>query len=252
MLYIILGIIQGLTEFLPVSSSGHLVLFSWISGIEREQILPITIACHVGTLFAIFCFFAQDIFKMFKDLVLISLIFIVTVITGVFVLINKSFLEQLFQKPTFVCVALFATAILLILTRRFAKGRRNMFALNIKDAFWLGICQGLAVIPGISRSGITIFSLLARRVQPEVAFRFSFIAGIPAIIGSFILEAEKIGFAYCNNPINFWLVFGASFISGLLGLFILKRVVKGLKLHYFGYYLVVIATLGFMFTSFHK
>ena len=83
-----------------------------------------------------------------------------------------------------------------------------MLALNIKDAFWLGISQGFAIIPGISRSGITIFSLLARGVHPEAAFKFSFIAGIPAIIGSFLWEAKEIGLAFNNNLTNFWITLG--------------------------------------------
>jgi len=247
MLYAILGIIQGLTEFLPVSSSGHLVLFSHIFDIEKDQILPIVIVCHLGTLLAIVCFFARDISKILKDLIILSQILVVTLITGVFVLMGRDFFEQLFQKPVLVCLALFITSIFLILTHRFPKGRRNMLALNIKDAFWLGISQGFAIIPGISRSGITIFSLLSRGVQPEAAFKFSFIAGIPAILGSFLLETKRIGFAFDNHPANFWLALGFSFFFGILGLFILKRVVKKLKLHYFGYYLIVVSLLGFVF-----
>ncbi len=247
MLYAVLGIIQGLTEFLPVSSSGHLVLFSWLFGIEKSQILPIIIICHMGTFFALVCFFARDIWQMLRDLVIISEIFIVTLITGVFVLFGRIFFEQLFQKPAFVCLALFVTSLFLILTRRFPRGRRNMFALNMKDAFFLGISQGFAIIPGISRSGITIFSLLARGVQPETAFKFSFLAGIPAILGSFLLEAKEIGFVFNNHAAAFWLAFVMSYIFGLCGLFILKRVVKRLELNYFGYYLMVISLFGFIF-----
>ena len=248
MLYAILGIIQGLTEFLPVSSSGHLVLFSHIFNIEKSQILPIVIVCHLGTLLALLCFFARDIYRVIKDLVVLGQIFVVTLITGIFALIGRNFFEELYQKPAFVCLALLVTSLFLILTHKFTVGRRNMLALNIKDAFWLGISQGFAIIPGISRSGITIFSLLARGVQPEAAFKFSFIAGIPAILGSFLWEAKGIGSIFNNNPINFWLTFGFSFLFGLIGLFILKRVVKKLQLHYFGYYLIAISILGFILT----
>jgi undecaprenyl-diphosphatase len=247
MLYAILGIIQGLTEFLPVSSSGHLVIFSRLFGIEKGLILPIIIVCHMGTLFAIFCFFVRDIWQILKDLVVIGQIFIVTLITAVFVLTGKNLFEQLFQRPAFVCLALLITSFILILTRRFTKGRRDMFALNIKDAFWLGISQGFAVIPGISRSGITIASLLARGVGPETAFKFSFIAGIPAILGSFLWGAKGIGIAFGNHPTDLCLAFGMSFIFGLFGLFILRRVVKRLHLHYFGYYLMPLSILGFFF-----
>jgi undecaprenyl-diphosphatase len=247
MLYVILGIIQGLTEFLPVSSSGHLVLSSHIFNIEKSQILSIIIVCHIGTLFALVCFFARDILRMFKDLVVITQIFIVTLVSGIFVLAGRNFFVNLFQRPAVVCVALLVTAAFLILTKRFAKGRRGVFTLNFKDAFWLGIAQGFAVIPGISRSGITIFSLLARGVAPEAAFKFSFIAGIPAILGSFLLEARQIGTSFNNHPTGFWLALGMSYLFGLLGLFILKRAVKSLQLHYFGFYLVPVSILGIIF-----
>jgi len=139
-----------------------------------------------------------------------------------------------------------STAVILIPTYRCKKEGRSLLALTFKDAVWLGISQGLAIIPGISRSGITIASLLTRGVEPSAAFKFSFLAGIPAILGLFLWEAKAVGFAF-EHPANFWLVFGMSFLFGLLGLFILKGLVKNLKLHYFGYYLVLAATLGFIF-----
>jgi len=249
MLYSILGIIQGLTEFLPVSSSGHLVIFSQIFNIDKSSILPIIIICHLGTLLALICFFARDIIDALKDLIIIVQIFIVTLITGIFFLIGRNFFEQLFKKPALVCLALLITSVILILTRRFTRGRRDMFALNFKDAFWLGISQGFAIVPGISRSGITIFSLLARRIEPETAFKFSFLAGIPAILGSFLWEAKRIGFIFNNHPVDFWFSFAVSFLFGLLSLFILKRVIKRLQLHYFGYYLVAISVFGFIFAK---
>jgi len=248
MYYAVLGIIQGLTEFLPVSSSGHLVLFSHIFNIEKSQVLPIVIVCHMGTLLALICFFARDIWNILKDLVTIGQIVIVSLITGLFILIGRRFFEQLFQKPNFVCLALFVTAVILILTRRYKKEGRGILALNIKDAIWLGISQGFAIIPGISRSGITIWSLLVRGVAPEAAFKFSFLAGIPTILGTFLLEARVIGSVFNNNPADFWLTLGMSFFFGILGLFILKRTIKGFRLHYFGYYLVLVSILGFILT----
>ena len=246
MLYVILGIVQGLTEFLPVSSSGHLVLLSHILNIDKSRILPIVIVCHMGTLFSVVCFFARDIWRILKDLVIVGQIAVVTLITGVFFLLGRGFFEGLFRRPAIVCLALLITSVFLILTRRFTKGRRNMPALNIKDAFWLGVSQGFAIIPGISRSGITIFSLLARGVQPEAAFKFSFIAGIPVILGSFLLKKNGISRVFNDSQLNFWLALGFSFLFGLLGLFILRRLVKRFQLHYFGYYLIAISILGFI------
>ena len=247
MLYAILGVIQGLTEFLPVSSSGHLVLFSVISNISESQIMPVAIVCHLGTLLAMLCFFAADIWRVMKDLVVLLQICIVTIITAVTAIIGNNFFEQLFQSPTFVCFALLGTAVILILTKRLRKGRKDIFALNMQDAFWLGIGQSFALIPGVSRAGITIFTLLARGADAEAAFKFSFIAGIPAIIGSFLFKIDKIEGIFNNHPTNLWLAFIFSFIFGLLGLFILKRIVKRFKLHYFAFYLILISILGFIF-----
>ncbi len=247
MLYAILGIIQGLTEFLPVSSSGHLVLFSQIFDIDKTQVLPIIIICHIGTLCALLCFFARDILRIAKDIVFLSHIFVVSLITALFVLISRNLIKQLFQKPSLVCSALLITAVFLILTQRITRHRRGLYALNIMDAFWLGLSQAFAVIPGISRSGLTIFSLLVRGVEPEIAFRFSFIAGIPAILGSFILELKDIELVFNNSPIHSWAALCMSYIFGLIGLFILRRIVKNLQLHYFGYYLIIMGILGFIF-----
>ncbi|MFC1658148.1 undecaprenyl-diphosphate phosphatase [Candidatus Omnitrophota bacterium] len=247
MRYAVLGVVQGLTEFLPVSSSGHLVLFSHIFNIDKAQILPIVIICHLGTLFSLFCFFARDIRRLLGDLVLIGQILLVTVITAAFALIGRGFFEGLFWQPAFVCSALLVTAVILIFSQRCKKEGRDINALNFKDAFWLGISQGFAIMPGLSRSGITIVSLLVRGVQPEAAFKFSFLAGIPAILGSFLFEAKAIDFAF-KHPGHFWFSFGASFFFGLAGLFILRRMVKELKLHYFGYYLVPASILGLILT----
>ncbi len=248
MQYVILGIVQGLTEFLPVSSSGHLVLLSYFLNIEKSQVLPIVVIAHLGTLLAVICFFFRDILGLLKDLVALVQIVVVTLATGiVYLLIGRDSLEKLFINPVVVCFALLVTAICLILTRKFKHGRRNMLSLGIKDAFILGIAQGLAIIPGISRSGLTIFVLLTRRVIPSEAFKFSFIAAIPVIAGSFILEAARTNFVFDLSPLNFWIVLVTSFVFGLLGLFILNQMVKKLRMHYFAYYLIPIALFGLLF-----
>lgn len=245
--YFLLGIIQGLTEFLPVSSSGHLVLFSHFLNFEKSQILAYVVVCHFGTLFAIFCFFIKDIRRILKDMVLLWQIALITLISAIIGLLGRSFFEGLFKNPKLVCLALFIMAIFLFLTRLFSSGRRNLLSLNIKDVLLFGIAQGFAIIPGISRSGMTIISLLARGIEPEAAFRFSFIAGIPAILGAYLLEAKKVEVVFNNNITGFWLSLCFSFLAGLIGLIILKTVVKRMHLDYFGYYLMVVSIIGFIF-----
>lgn len=242
--YIILGIIQGLTEFLPVSSSGHLVIVQRILGITGQE-LALSIVLHLGTSLALVIFFLKDILETLRNIRLLSLIIIVTIITGIIGITGKDFFEHLFSSPKLVAAALISTGIILILTRKFMDNKRNI--LDIKDAFILGITQGIAIIPGISRSGITISTLLFRRIDRETSFRFSFLASIPAILGATILEAKNIGFALNLEFTNFFVGFIPSFLTGLLSLWLLKIILKKAKLYYFGYYCILVAIITLLF-----
>ncbi|MBI4972552.1 MAG: undecaprenyl-diphosphate phosphatase [Candidatus Omnitrophica bacterium] len=166
--YIILGIIQGLTEFFPVSSSGHLVISQRLLGIGGEE-LVISVVLHLGTTLALIVFFFKDILKALRDTKLLFFIIVVTVITGIIGISGKDFFERLFLSPKLVAVALIFTGIILILTHRFVRPKRNM--LGITDALALGFAQGASIIPGISRSGMTISTLLFRRVDWETSFK---------------------------------------------------------------------------------
>jgi len=122
--------------------------------------------------------------------------------------------------------------------------------LNIKDALILGIAQGIAVIPGISRSGITISTLLFRGIKKEEAFRFSFIAAIPAILGAALLELKDAHLSEAPiEPAKMLAGFLISFASGLLALWVFRKVVGKLKLHYFAYYCIMVAILTFIFVK---
>ncbi|OGX19457.1 MAG: hypothetical protein A3K54_04965, partial [Omnitrophica WOR_2 bacterium RBG_13_44_8] len=188
--YIILGIIQGVTEFLPVSSSGHLVIAEKLLGIN-EHLVAVSVILHLGTSLALVIFFFRDILNLLRNLRLLSYIIIVTLITGIIGLSGKDFFERLFASPKLVAAALIITGIILLLTKKFMQAKRN--TLNLKDALVLGLTQGFAIIPGISRSGMTISTLLFRGLDREVSFRFAFLASIPAVFGAAILEAKNIG-----------------------------------------------------------
>jgi undecaprenyl-diphosphatase len=241
--YIILGIVQGLTEFFPVSSSGHLVIAQELLGLRPEGIvLPIIL--HLGTLVAVIIFFSKDIISLFRSLKTILSLFTATVITASIALLGKDFFEKFFSSPRAVCLALFLTGMGLIFTRYFPLGTRR--DVGVKDGIILGIMQAFAIIPGISRSGSTISTLLFRGIQKEDSFKLSFIASIPLIIGALILEFKKIDLAIQQNSINLLLGFIASLISGLLALFLLRLVIRRAKLYYFGYYSIFIALLAFI------
>lgn len=242
--YILLGIIQGLTEFFPVSSSGHLVIMQKILGITADG-LAISIVLHLGTTLALIIFFFKDILASLRSIKFITLVIVVTLITGLIGVSGKDFFEGLFSSGAAVGIALICTGIILISTKKFMGAKRE--SLNFKDALILGIAQGVAVIPGISRSGITISTLLFRKIERQTAFRFSFLASIPAILGATLLEARKIDFALKLNLGNFIVGFIFSLFSGLFSLLVLKLVLRRAKLYFFGYYCILIAILTLIF-----
>ncbi len=242
--YIILGIIQGITEFLPVSSSGHLVIIQKFIGVT-EQAVVISVVLHLGTSLALVIFFFKDILNLLRNMRLLSYIIIVTLVTGIIGISGKGFFEKLFNSPRLVAVALIFTGIILILTRKFMEKKRS--ALNIKDAFILGLTQGFAIIPGISRSGITISTLLFRGIDRETSFRFSFLASIPAVFGAAILEAKDISLTSNIGTKSLIIGFIFSLLIGLLSLRILKIILGKAKLYYFGYYCIIIAIITLFF-----
>jgi len=242
--YIILGIIQGITEFFPVSSSGHLVIAQKFLGVT-EQAVVVSVVLHLGTSLALVIFFFKDILNLLRNIRLLSYIIIVTLVTGVIGVSGKGFFERLFNSPRLVAVALIVTGIILILTKKFMKTKRS--ALNIKDTLILGLTQGFAIIPGISRAGITISTLLFRGLDREISFRFSFLASIPAVFGAAILEAKDMNLACHIGTKNLIIGFIFSLLTGLLSLRILKIILGKAKLYYFGYYCIIIAVITLLF-----
>jgi undecaprenyl-diphosphatase len=242
--YLLLGAIQGLTEFLPVSSSAHLVIMQKVLGMSGEE-LVLSIVLHLGTLLALILFFFKDILEAIRNRKLLSYIMIVTLITGTIAFLGKDLFEKLFSSTKLVAVALICTGIILILTRKIKENKRT--SLNLKDALILGVVQGIAVIPGISRSGITISSLLFRKIDRETCIRFSFVAAIPVMLGAMLLEARDIGYSFMLEPVNFTVGFVFSFLIGLFSLNVLKMVLQKAKLYYFGYYCIIIAVITLFF-----
>ena len=242
--YIILGVIQGLTEFFPVSSSAHLVIMQKILGLSGQE-LALSVVLHLGTALALILFFFKDILRLLRDLKSLSLILVVSIITGTIAIAGKDFFEGLFSSPKLVAVALIITGSILILTRKFMDAKRNN--LGIQDAMILGLTQGIAIVPGISRSGITISTLLFRKIDRQTSFKFSFLASVPVILGAALLEAKKIDFALKIEPINFAVGFTFSLLSGIFSLWVLKKVLHKAKFHYFGYYCILIAIAALVF-----
>ncbi len=242
--YIFLGVTQGLTEFLPVSSSGHLIVVQRFLGVFSEEI-ALSVVLHLGTVLALVIFFFKDILAAFRSLKMLLLIAIVTVITGLIGIFGKDFFEGLFSCPRFISLEFAITGIILFFTRSFQNGARS--ELTKTDAVVTGVAQAISIIPAISRSGITISALLFRRIDRQTAFNFSFLASIPAIFGAALLEAGKVNAALSYNSLNLVAGFIASFFSGIIALSILRRIVRNSKLHYFSYYCFVVAVITLIF-----
>ena len=267
-IFILLGIIQGITEFLPVSSSAHLVIFQSIFGIENNVVF-LDVVLHLGTLFSLLVFFRHDIFRLVSSffVALVDIVFhrrisqiwrydtnfrlciyilISSAITGYAVLSGKSFFETLFYSKVIVIGGLFLTSVILFSTKNIYAGQKSLKNLTIRDAVIYGIVQVAAIIPGISRSGLTISLLLFRNVDRESAFKFSFLASIPIIAGAFIVELK--GVENMNNMPIFSLIIGFlfSFFSGLFALFVLRSIVKGRGFYKFSVYCFCLATLLFL------
>lgn len=243
-LFALLGIVQGLTEFFPVSSSGHLVILQKLLGISADGV-TVSMVLHLGTTLALITFFFKDIIAVLRNARLLKLIIIVTVITGVIGVIGNSFFARLFGLPRWVALFLSVTGIILIVTRKFKDTKRNN--LNTKDALILGLAQAMAIIPGISRSGITIAALLFRKIDRETCFRFSFLVSIPMVLGVVIWQARNFVLTDVGQLLNFAVGFLFSYAVGLFSLWMFTLAMRKAKLHYFGYYCIFIALVILFF-----
>jgi undecaprenyl-diphosphatase len=236
---ILLGLVQGLTEFLPVSSSGHLILFQHFLGIDGDMML-FNIILHIATLTAVVVVFRKKIWSLVKqpfcktNLALL----LATVITCAMVFVFKDLIDRSFTHRI-LPITFLITATLLFATTLLAKGAREV---GYKTSALAGFIQGIAVIPGISRSGSTIAACLSTGTKREAAAEFSFLMSIPIIVASFVYELISGGGVVLNvSPIALICAFVAALVSGVLAIKIMLRVVKNVKLYWFSMYLVILA-----------
>lgn len=246
---LILGLIQGLTEFLPISSSGHLVIAQRIFGISQPELFFDT-SLHVATMVATLIFFRKDIIEIARSIPrrdskgrrYIGYILLSLVPTGLIGLMVEQKFSHVYASLTFVRVALLITAVILIVPHYFWFGENG--GVSFPRAFLVGVVQGIAVLPGLSRSGTTIMAAVISGVNYQEAFRFSFLISIPAISGATLLQVSR-GAVHSTYTISaLFAGCGAAFLSGYFSLFLLKEMVKKNRLHIFGYYLVALVLLS--------
>lgn len=240
-----LGLVQGLTEFLPVSSSGHLVLFSQIFGIEEE--LFVSIILHCATLLSILIVFWKDVWQMIRHPFSkqTMLIVVATIPTCIICLVLMPIIKLSFSG-IILPVCFLVSAILLLLSERSTKNKEAT-EISYKTAFWIGVAQGFAVFPGISRSGTTISAgLFAGNKKEEVA-KFSFLMSIPIIILSLIMEIVEIaigGVSIDVSAVGISLASVTAFLVGIVAIKTMLKITKSAKLRYFSYYLILISIIS--------
>ena len=252
---LILGIVQGLTEFLPVSSSGHLLLLNQIFGIDGDFLL-VSIILHVATLLAVIFVFWKDIFYLIKhpfSKPAVNL-YIATIPTVVIVLIFKKFIESSFENASLLPFCFMLTAVLLLITYFLSKRKNkaeieyeNYCEIKKSSAFAMGISQGLAVIPGISRSGSTICTGLILGENRKESAKFSFLMSIPIIIASMLYEILFSSSTASINQIGILpliIAFVSALLVGILSIKFMLKVVEKAKYYYFSIYLVVLSIVS--------
>ena len=208
---VILGFVQGVAEFLPISSSGHLTLFQHFFGMEEPDNL-FNVLLHFATLLAVCIYYFRDVVEMVTEFFrgLASLFFrrrqggnipearrlVLLVIVGTLplfaVLLIKDYVEALGSSPVFVSCALLVTGCILFLSDRMAGGRKSARTATLKDVLLVGVAQGLATVPGLSRSGCTISAGMAVGFERKFAVRYSFLMSLPAVLGATILEVKDV------------------------------------------------------------
>jgi undecaprenyl-diphosphatase len=268
-----LGILQGLTEFLPISSSGHLVLGENILKVKFHDI-SFEVFLHFGTFLSVVIVFRKTIWGMIKALgergrVILAghshthtseydqrylnenwnlfwLILLGSIPAGVLGILFKDYIEESFSSPLLVSIMLLITGLVLFLTKFIKRAEGKV---KFPDAFLIGIAQAMAMLPGISRSGLTISTGIFRKVQREKAAEFSFLLSLPAIFGATILKLKDV--LSQNRPsFNLWFYLigtTCAFLFGCIAIKFLLNVIKKGKFEFFGYYCFLIGFLSLIF-----
>jgi undecaprenyl-diphosphatase len=269
---VILGIIQGLTEFLPVSSSGHLVIAqSLIKGFQQPGVF-FDVTLHLGTLSAVIFFFRKDLIAILRSLTpgtwsanpghrnereemrtrrkWAFLIVIGTIPAGVVGLLFKDEIHRLFESVEITAIMLMVTGLLLFATDYVKDAVRRENSTNIVDSIIIGLAQAVAIIPGISRSGSTIAFGIFRKLDRETSARFSFLLSIPAVFGAAILESQYITGLQPSDFLIYGVGFTTAAITAFLSLHFLFLILRKIVLRYFAYYCWCVGTATLIFKIF--
>ncbi|MFA5935381.1 MAG: undecaprenyl-diphosphatase UppP [Patescibacteria group bacterium] len=246
---LLLGTVQGLTEFLPVSSSGHLILMRELLGLNTSGGLAFDAILQLGTILAVFVYFRRDIWNLPKQRALLGAIVVGTIPALVLGLLLEDMMETTFRSPLLVAGSLVVGSLLFVLAERLAK--RLHSRVTVQDGLWIGLFQTLALVPGISRSGATISGGLFRGLTRETAARFSFLLALPIITGSGI---KKLLDVMQDRPTDIettplLLAFVTAFLIGLACIHFLLSYLKHHTLMIFVWYRLALALAVVLFVT---
>lgn len=245
---IILGIIQGFTEFLPVSSSGHLTIFSGFINFQQDPAFFALL--HLATFFAVFIFVFKEIkdlfiglFKWEKETINLILKLIISTIPAVFAgFLLEDYFKNMFSLVDMAAIFLIITSIMMFSADFFNKNEKNMQSISYNSALIIGLFQAFAILPGISRSGATLFAALMLGMNKKSAVKYSFLMSLPVTFGAGVLEIHNVSMS--SNVIYGFL---AAFLAGLVGLFLVKKSVINGKLKIFAFYTLSLAIFTFIY-----
>lgn len=252
----ILGLVQGVTEFFPVSSTAHLILFPWLFGWGGDlDSLSFDVALHGGTLIALVAYFRKDWMDLlFKDRRMLGLVLAGTVPAGVAGLLLQKWVEHELRSPLIIVVTLVGVGLVMLAAEKYgAANERRLESITLQDAVIIGCAQAVALIPGVSRSGITIVGGLFRNITREAATRFSFLLSTPIIAGATVLHVHKM---LKTHEAHNWTLFSAGFlaaaVSGFFAIGFLMEYLRKHPLHNFVYYRFALAAVVFAAWAFLK
>lgn len=243
---IILGLAQGLSEFLPISSSGHLALLQYFFGVDAENVLPFAVLLHLGTLVSVFIVYWKDIVELVKELGAVIcdicagrglrvnanptrklgfMIIIATIPTAVIGLLFNDLFGAMYNSLIAIGIGLLITGTILTIAERMGKNNKTIKEMKFSYAFFVGLMQGVAICPGVSRSGSTLFGGLISGLKKDFAVKFAFLISIPSILGSVIIEAPD-AFREGMSIDLIGPVFVGVVVSAISGLFAIKAMIK--------------------------
>ncbi len=243
---IVLGIVQGATEFLPISSSGHLVLLQKLLHIQGDN-LTFIIVLHVGTLLAVIYVMRKEIRWLYKHPRnrLTWMILMALLPTATLGALFEEWFDHLFEHGGTLGIEFLITGIVLWWMDTCEKGTKTEFQMNTMDSLWIGALQGIAIMPALSRSGLTIAGGLWRKMTPDAAARFSFLLSIPAIIGATLMKLDDlVEHTTSNQTLSLSTLFGgflAAVVAGYIGIKLTLWLLHNSRMRFFAVYVFALA-----------